>query len=169
MCRLSRIRFCQPCCILLSSHGENIFFMFTRLCFFLLSNVWIAAFPITYWWMMISVFEYLLGIKYGCVCCKSDSSWSEWKLKAGDAHWKNYISISFQIEWDMIVMTIFLSFLNQMVQPFWIIWFNTERKTVPRSHPIQFERKWKHNFLSTRVIRHIYCLIVCHKASYNSA
>ena len=29
-------------------------------------------------------------------------------------HWENYISISFHIEWDMIVMTVFLSILNQM-------------------------------------------------------
>ena len=29
-------------------------------------------------------------------------------------HWENYYSISFQIEWDMIVVTVFLSILNQM-------------------------------------------------------
>ena len=29
-------------------------------------------------------------------------------------HWENYISISFQIEWDMIMVTVFLSILNQM-------------------------------------------------------
>ena len=29
-------------------------------------------------------------------------------------HSKNYISISFQIEWDMIMVTVFLSLLNQM-------------------------------------------------------
>ena len=29
-------------------------------------------------------------------------------------HWENYISITFHIEWDMIVVTIFLSILNQM-------------------------------------------------------
>ena len=30
-------------------------------------------------------------------------------------HWENYVSISFQIEWDMIVVTvILLSILNQM-------------------------------------------------------
>ena len=29
-------------------------------------------------------------------------------------HWENYISISFHIEWDMIVGTVFLSILNQM-------------------------------------------------------
>ena len=27
-------------------------------------------------------------------------------------HWKNYISISFQIEWDVIMVTVFLSILN---------------------------------------------------------
>ena len=29
-------------------------------------------------------------------------------------HWKNYTSISFHIEWDMIVCTVFLSILNQI-------------------------------------------------------
>ena len=29
-------------------------------------------------------------------------------------HWENYISISFHIEWDMIVVTVFHSILNQM-------------------------------------------------------
>jgi len=29
-------------------------------------------------------------------------------------HWENYISISFQIEWDMIVVTVYHSILNQM-------------------------------------------------------
>ena len=29
-------------------------------------------------------------------------------------HWENDISISFHIEWDMIVVTVFLSILNQM-------------------------------------------------------
>ena len=42
-------------------------------------------------------------------------------------HQENYVSISFQIEWDMIVVTEFLS---------------------PRSNPIQFGKKWKLNFLS---------------------
>ena len=29
-------------------------------------------------------------------------------------HWANYISISFHIEWDVIVVTVFLSIMNQM-------------------------------------------------------
>ena len=35
--------------------------------------------------------------------------WNEWLVTE-----KNYISISFQIEWDMIVVTVFLLILNQM-------------------------------------------------------
>ena len=31
-----------------------------------------------------------------------------------NAHWENYVSISFHIEWDMIVVTVFLQILNQM-------------------------------------------------------
>ena len=29
-------------------------------------------------------------------------------------HWENFFSISFQIEWDMFVVTVFLSILHQM-------------------------------------------------------
>ena len=29
-------------------------------------------------------------------------------------HWENYVSISFHIEWDMIVVTVLFSILNQM-------------------------------------------------------
>ena len=36
------------------------------------------------------------------------------KIKSRSLLWENYISISFQIEWDMIVITVFLSILNQM-------------------------------------------------------
>ena len=32
----------------------------------------------------------------------------------GSVHWENYISNSFHIEWDMIMVTVFLSILNQM-------------------------------------------------------
>ena len=41
-------------------------------------------------------------------------------------YWENYVSISFHIEWDMILVTIFLSILNQMDS----IWFKIENKTV---------------------------------------
>ena len=49
----------------------------------------------------------------------------EWKLIAWPAtamarcmstvHWENCVSISFHIEWDMIVVTVFLPILNQML------------------------------------------------------
>ena len=45
--------------------------------------------------------------------------WTEAKRKEAkgtnnaSVHWENYISISFHIEWDMIVVTVFLSLLNQ--------------------------------------------------------
>ena len=38
-------------------------------------------------------------------------------------HWENYIFISFQIEWDMIVGTVFLSILNIMDIRFSAIWW----------------------------------------------
>ena len=37
----------------------------------------------------------------------------QWR-HANNVHWENYISISFPIEWDMIVVTVFLSILNYM-------------------------------------------------------
>ena len=36
------------------------------------------------------------------------------KSRGHTVHWENYYSISFQIEWDMIVATVFLSIFNQM-------------------------------------------------------
>ena len=41
--------------------------------------------------------------------------YTSWKLVNNFAiHWENYVSISFHIEWDMIVLTVFLLILNQM-------------------------------------------------------
>ena len=37
------------------------------------------------------------------------------KVPAIRLHWENYIFISFHIEWDMVVVTVFLSILNRMV------------------------------------------------------
>jgi len=59
---------------------------------------------------------------------------------------KNYISISFQIEWDMIMVTVFLSILNQI--EFHLVQNRKENCHPPRSYPIQCERKWKQSFLS---------------------
>ena len=58
-------------------------------------------------------------------------------------HWENYISIFFQIEWDMIVVTVFLSILNQM--EFHLV---QKLKLSPGSYPNQFEIKSKYCFLS---------------------
>ena len=35
-------------------------------------------------------------------------------VEIADVHWENYILISFQIEWDMVVVTVFLLTLSQM-------------------------------------------------------
>ena len=56
-------------------------------------------------------------------------------MKLFPLHSENYISISFQIEWDMIVMTV----------------FHSEGKLSLRLYLIQFERKWNTSFLS------VYC------------
>ena len=49
---------------------------------------------------------------------------------------ENYISISFHIEWDMIVVIVFepngISFGSEL-----------KGRLLPRSDLIQFERKWK--------------------------
>ena len=72
-------------------------------------------------------------------------------------HLENFISNFFHIEWDMIVVTVFLSISNQM--EFHLVQnrkenchhdqipFNVKGKLSPRSDPIQFERKWKYSFL----------------------
>ena len=61
--------------------------------------------------------------------------------------WENYISISFHIEWDMIVVTVFISILNQMEIHFVQ---KIEKKMAPRSYPIQCEGKWKYSFFSVK-------------------
>jgi len=48
----------------------------------------------------------------------------------GFIHWENYVSISFQIEWDMIVWTFFLSILTQMK----IHWVQNWKKNCPYDH-----------------------------------
>ena len=58
---------------------------------------------------------------------------------------ENYIAFSFPIEWDMIVVTVFLPILSQME-------FNLVQKLSPRSYPIHCERKWEYSFLSVRMI-----------------
>ena len=64
----------------------------------------------------------------------------------GEVHWENYCSISFHIEWDMIVYSDSIPFD-----------FDTNRisfgsksigKLSLRSYPIQCEKKWNHSFLS---------------------
>ena len=56
-------------------------------------------------------------------------------------HWENYISIYFHIEWNMIVVTVFLSILSQMD-------FHLVQKLSPRSCLIHCGSKWKYSFLS---------------------
>ena len=76
-------------------------------------------------------------------------------------HWENYISISFHIEWDMIVVAVFLSILNQM--EFHLVQ-NQKEKLSPRSHPIECERKWKYSSLS--VVKHNQIPIVRATSAY---
>ena len=73
------------------------------------------------------------------------------KKKIGFIHWENSYSNSFQIEWDMIVVTVFLSILNQMEFP--LVQNRKEnchhyRKLKGKLSPVQFERKWNTSFLS---------------------
>ena len=42
------------------------------------------------------------------------SLWWRGILTRVPCHWGNYVSISFHIEWDMIIVTVFLSILNRM-------------------------------------------------------
>jgi len=88
-------------------------------------------------------------------------------------HWENWISISFQIEWDMIMVTVFLSnwieydrgdcfpfdFEPNGIQfgskskgkPNGITFGSKSKgKPSPRSYPIWFERKWNASFFSVQ-------------------
>ena len=64
-------------------------------------------------------------------------------------HWENYVSISFHIEhwmgYDRGVSFPFNFESNEI--PFVS---KSKGKLSPRSYPIQYERKWKHSFLSVK-------------------
>ena len=57
-------------------------------------------------------------------------------------HWENYISISFQIEWDMVVVTVFFSIFNQM--EFHVV--QNRKKICPHNH-IPFDLKGNGNIV----------------------
>ena len=76
--------------------------------------------------------------------------WAPWRgwLCFYRPHWGNYISISFQIEWNMIVVTVFLPILNQTE-------FHLVVPKIPklslRSYSCQFERN--ENLISASALR----------------
>jgi len=57
-------------------------------------------------------------------------------------HWENYISISFHIDRDIIVVTVFLSILNQME-----IHLVQNRKEICHHDHIPFNMKWNRNIV----------------------
>ena len=63
-------------------------------------------------------------------------------------HWENDISISFHIEWDIIVVTRFPFDFEPNGIPFGS---KSKGKLSPRSCPIQCERIWKYSFLSVQI------------------
>ena len=72
-------------------------------------------------------------------------------LYSGRRHWENYVSISFHIEWDMIVVTIFFLILSQM--DFYLVqnWKeNCHNEYIPFN---VHERDWKYSFLSDYAAR----------------
>ena len=63
-------------------------------------------------------------------------------------HCENYVFISFQIEWDMIVMTVFLSVMNQM--GFHLV--QNRKENCPHDHiPFNLKGNGIHRFLSIRM------------------
>ena len=76
-------------------------------------------------------------------------------------HWENYISLSFHIEWDMIVVTVFLSISNQM--EFHLVW---NRKENCQHGHIPFNMKGNGNsFISVEAfVRWINLLWNCSNA-----
>ena len=73
-----------------------------------------------------------------------------WAFFSRCVRWENSYSISFQIKWDMIMVTVFLSILNQM--EFHLVQ-KSKGELSPRSFPIQCERKWNSSFLSVGACR----------------
>ena len=57
---------------------------------------------------------YLLSCSNYTFCRCGDNLRLTKNVDSVRAHWDNYISISFHIEWDMIVVTVFLSILHQV-------------------------------------------------------
>ena len=68
--------------------------------------------------------------------------WSLIFLYRSGVHWENYISISFYIEWDMIVVIVFLTILNQM--EFHLI--QNRKETFPHDQ-IPFNLKGNRNIM----------------------
>ena len=87
-----------------------------------------------------------------------------------NTHWKNYISISFRIEWHMIVVTVFFSI-------FWTkwnsIWFKIERKTVTTIIPFNlkgngipvFSVYWDQAFNRPRAVSYDWAIPESHRTS----
>ena len=83
-----------------------------------------------------------------------------WKILRRDAvqpawnapmwHWENSHYNSFHIEWDMIVVTVFFLRFWTKKTPFGS---KSKGKLLPRSYPIQCERKWKYSFLSVKLMQ----------------
>ena len=75
-------------------------------------------------------------------------------------HWENYVSISFHIEWDMIVVTVFqFRFSEPNGIPFGS---KSKGKLSPRLYPIQCKRKWKHSFFQcTELYIAVYWKVLC--------
>ena len=68
-------------------------------------------------------------------------------------HWEDYISLSFQIEWDMIVVTVFLSILNQIDFP-----LAKNRKENCHHDHIPFNVKGKGNIVFSGLPRGIWSM-----------
>jgi len=69
-----------------------------------------------------------------CIYLALDASSQASQFTEGNfiLHWENYISISFHIEWDMIVVTVFLSILNPMEFHLVHIPFGSKRSFVSK-------------------------------------
>ena len=123
--------------------------------------LYLAMMVICYEWLLLyecTISDYihiLCYIIFVLICASNLTSkynlvWKSFSLSSArcyksSACWENSYSISFQIEWDMIVVTVFLSILNQM--DFHLVQ-KSKGKLSPRSYPIQCERKWNTSFVS---------------------
>ena len=101
-------------CISLLRTGPKSFIIYSKIFYNLRHFI---AFFLSFFWAKFSApFNNIQKFISHCII---GQNWPVAKQRSksyskNEPHWENYISISFHIEWDMIVVTVFLTIFNQM-------------------------------------------------------